>query len=185
MLIETMREKNMHIGAWWVLTATITSHPQRTRAVQDLLRRQGRVISYKVTDGKGESREFQGLTEYPRPEQESLALYIRMLYGDGIFYSREHDGMVWLLIVHKDMIIPGTDCLLSPQVFDILIEDKKRSEYKDLPVRELSQACAQDIQPHYQASQRRLKKRRYVLYGALVCLGLALMAIPAAFIAVL
>ncbi|ECW0088144.1 TPA: hypothetical protein ACGHF0_003912 [Salmonella enterica subsp. enterica serovar Mississippi] len=194
MLTEMMSEHRLHIGTWWMPLPS-TTHEQRTRAVRNLLERQWRAVTYEVVTegGQGakreprdtrfqETRELRGLTEHHSQSREPLALYIRLLYGDGIFYSRTGDGMVWLLIVSDGVIVPGTDCMLSPVVFDSLMEDRKFSQYKALPVRELSDDCAEDILTHYQTNQQRLKKRRYFFYGALVCLGLVLLAIPAAFI---
>ncbi|EPT5101471.1 hypothetical protein ACVRBC_004473 [Salmonella enterica subsp. enterica serovar Newport] len=167
--------------------------------MRSLLERQWRAVTYEVVSGMeapgerqdtrrprearaAEGKEFRGLTEHHSSAREPLALYIRLLYGDGIFYARTDDGMVWLLIVSDGVIVPGTDCMLSPVVFDALMEDRKFSQYKSLPVRELREDCAEEILAHYQANQLRLKKRRYFFYGALVCLGLVLLAIPAAFI---
>ncbi|EBW7149077.1 hypothetical protein [Citrobacter braakii] len=197
MLTEMMKEHSLYTGTLWVPLPS-TTHAQRTRAVRNLLERQWRAVTYEVASasepGKTLSirasretrdaggREFRGLTEHHSSAREPLALYIRLLYGDGIFYARTDDGMVWLLIVSDGVIVPGTDCLLSPVVFDSLMEDRKFSQYKSLPVRELREDCAEDILTHYQANQLRLKKRRYLFYGALVCVGLVLLAIPAAFI---
>ncbi|EAT8050286.1 hypothetical protein ABOD71_002314 [Salmonella enterica subsp. enterica serovar Kiambu] len=194
MLTETMKEHRLDTGTWW-MPLPFTTHEQRTRAVRNLLERQWRGVTYDVATGgrqgqrQGQSgarnpglREFRGLTKHHSSAREPLALYIRLLYGNGIFYSRTGDGMVWLLIVSDGVIVPGTDCLLSPLVFDSLMEDRKFSQYKALPVRELSEDCEEEILTHYQANQLRLKKRRYFFYGALVCLGLVLLAIPAAFI---
>lgn len=183
MLTERMKEHKLLTGAWWVPLPG-SSHTLRTRAVRGLLERQCHAVSYEV-DGNQEgpgARTLRGLMTRHSSDQEPLALYIRLLYGDGIFYSPARDGMVWLLIVHEGVIVPGTDCLLSPLVFDRLMEERKFSPYRTLQVRQLSEECGQAILPHYQANQRRLKKKRYVLYGALVCIGLVLLAIPAAFI---
>lgn len=186
MLTDMMKEHRLYTGTWWVPLPS-TTHAQRTRAVRNLLERQYRNVTYDVPAdpaGKpgGGPREFRGLTEHHSSAREPLALYIRLLYGDGIFYSRTGDGMVWLLIVSDGVIVPGTDCLLSPLVFDSLMEDRKFSQYKALLVRELQEDCAEDILTHYQVNQMRLKKRRYFLYAGLACLGLVLLAIPAAFI---
>lgn len=193
MLTEMMKAHNLYTGTVWVPLPS-TTHAQRTRAVRSLLERQWRAVTYEVASatepGKPtprearptDGREFRGLTEHHSSAREPLALYIRLLYGDGIFYARTDDGMVWLLIVSDGVIVPGTDCMLSPVVFDSLMEDRKFSQYKSLPVRELREDCEEDILAHYQANQLRLKKRRYFFYGALVCLGLVLLAIPAAFI---
>lgn len=193
MLTEMMKAHNLYTGTVWVPLPS-TTHAQRTRAVRSLLERQWRAVTYEVASatepGKpmprearpAGGREFRGLTAHHSSAREPLALYIRLLYGDGIFYARTDDGMVWLLIVSDGVIVPGTDCMLSPVVFDSLMEDRKFSQYKSLPVRELREDCEEDILAHYQANQLRLKKRRYFFYGALVCLGLVLLAIPAAFI---
>ncbi|EBB6196130.1 hypothetical protein CVF03_19475 [Salmonella enterica] len=193
MLTEMMKAHNLYTGTVWVPLPS-TTHAQRTRAVRSLLERQWRAVTYEVASatepGKPTprearptgGREFRGLTEHHSSAREPLALYIRLLYGDGIFYARTDDGMVWLLIVSDGVIVPGTDCMLSPVVFDSLMEDRKFSQYKSLPVRELREDCEEDILAHYQANQLRLKKQRYFFYGALVCLGLVLLAIPAAFI---
>ncbi|EKG1804369.1 hypothetical protein O2N91_004911 [Salmonella enterica] len=193
MLTEMMKEHSLYTGTLWIPLPS-TTHAQRTRVVRNQLERQWRAVTYEgapaVEPGKpmpreprpaGE-REFRGLTEHHSSAREPLALYIRLLYGDGIFYARTDDGMIWLLIVSDGVIVPGTDCLLSPVVFDSLMEDRKFSQYKSLPVRELREDCEEEILTHYQANQLRLKKRRYFFYGALVCLGLVLLAIPAAFI---
>lgn len=191
MLTEIMKEHRLHTATWWVPLSSTTNAP-RTRAVRSLLERQCRTVTYEVAGeptsvpGKNREspgkREFRGLTEHHSSAREPLALYIRLLYGDGIFHSRTDDGMVWLLIVSDGVIVPGTDCLVTPLVFDSLMEDRKFSQYKVLPVRELTEDCAEEILMHYQANQQRLKKRRYFFYGVLVCLGLVLLAIPAVFI---
>ncbi|EAO0165644.1 hypothetical protein G3601_005372 [Salmonella enterica] len=186
MLTEMMREHKLLTGVWWAPLPS-TTHTQRTRAVRNLLERQYRAVTYDVATGDGpaelrETRKYRGLTEHHSSTREPLALYIRLLYGDGIYYSRTADGSLWLLIVSDGVIVPGTDCLLSPVVFDFLMEDRKFSQYKSLPVRELQEDCAEDILTHYQANQLRLKKRRYLFYGTLVCLGLLLLAIPTVFI---
>ncbi|EBS3611008.1 hypothetical protein DPD44_24290 [Salmonella enterica subsp. enterica serovar Poona] len=197
MLTEMMKAHNLYTGTVWVPLPS-TTHAQRTRSVRNLLERQWRAVTYEVASaaepGKtpgirtprearaSGGREFRGLTEHHSSAREPLALYIRLLYGDGIFYARTDEGMVWLLIISDGVIVPGTDCLLSPVVFDALMEDRKFSQYKSLPVRELREDCEEEILTHYQANQLRLKKRRYFFYGALVCLGLVLLAIPAAFI---
>lgn len=192
MLTEIMKEHSLYTGTLWVPLPS-TTHALRTRAVRNLLERQWRTVTYEVATGAaaggksvalnaGEAREFRGLTKHSSSVREPLALYIRLLYGDGIFYSRTDEGMVWLLIVHDGMIVPGTDCVLSPLVFDSLMEGRKFSQYKSLPVRELQDDCAEKILTHYQSNQIRLKKRRYFFYGVLACLGLVLLAIPAAFI---
>ncbi|ECI2308900.1 hypothetical protein AH865_20585 [Salmonella enterica subsp. enterica serovar Infantis] len=197
MLTETMKEHSLYTGTLWVPLPS-TSHALRTRAVRNLLERQWRTVTYEVGEGTepggkegtqkisvgnvSGGREFRGVTEHHSTTREPLALYIRLLYGDGIFYARTDDGMVWLLIVSDGVIVPGTDCLLSPLVFDSLMEDRKFSQYKALPVRELLDDCAEEILMHYRANQQRLKKRRHFFYGVLACIGLALLAIPAAFI---
>lgn len=193
MLTEMMKEHNLYTGTLWVPLPS-TTHAQRTRAVRNLLERQWWAVTYEVASaaepGKpmprearaAEGKEFRGLTEHHSSAREPLALYIRLLYGNGIFYTRTDEGMVWLLIISDGVIVPGTDCLLSPAVFDSLMEDRKFSQYKSLPVRELREDCEEEILTHYQANQLRLKKRRYFFYGVLVCLGLVLLAIPAAFI---
>ncbi|ECI0840308.1 hypothetical protein AU892_24515 [Salmonella enterica subsp. diarizonae] len=197
MLTEIMKEHSLYTGTLWVPQPS-TTHALRTRAVRNLLERQWRTVTYEagevtVPAGKGGvqkpdavhtpgMREFRGVMEHHSTTREPLALYIRLLYGDGIFYARTDDGMVWLLIVSDGLIVPGTDCLLSPLVFDSLMEDRKFSQYKALPLRELSEDCEEEILTHYQANQQRLKKRRYFFYGVLACIGLVLLAIPAAFI---
>ncbi|HEC8924854.1 TPA: hypothetical protein R4D26_000904 [Salmonella enterica subsp. enterica serovar Stanley] len=198
MLTEMMKEHKLHTEVWWAPFPS-TTHALRTRAVRNLLERQCRAVTYEVTTGSEPAggvkevngrreagmsgpREFRGLTAHHSSAREPLALYIRLLYGDGIFYARTDDGMVWLLIVSDGVIVPGTDCLLSPLVFDSLMEDRKFSQYKSLPVRELQEDCAEEILTHYQANQVRLKKRRYLFYAGLTCLGVVLLAIPAVFI---
>ncbi|HAK4778119.1 TPA: hypothetical protein H2C15_004442 [Salmonella enterica] len=191
MLTEMMKDQKLLTGAWWVPEPS-TTNALRTRAVRNVLERQWRAVTYDVgvvsepgerNNTRGVShRELRGLTERHSSVWEPLALYVRLLFGDGIFYSRTGDGMIWLLIVSDGIIVPGTDCLLSPMVFDSLMEDRKFSQYKLLPVRELQEDCAEDIMNHYRANQLRLKKKRYFFYGALICLGLVLLTIPAVFI---
>ncbi|HFW4797857.1 TPA: hypothetical protein ACIBS5_003265 [Salmonella enterica subsp. diarizonae serovar 60-67:z35:-] len=186
MLTEMMREQKLLIGIWWAPLPS-TTHAQRTRAVRNLLERQYRAVTYDVVSGDGpvelqKTREYRGLIERHSSVWEPLALYIRLLYGDGIYFSHNSDGSIWLLIVNNGVIVPGTDCLVSPLVFASLMEDRKFSQYKTLQVRELQEDCTEKILTHYQANQRRLKKKRYIFYAGLVCLGLVLLAIPAVFI---
>ncbi|ELD4018708.1 hypothetical protein QI600_004595 [Salmonella enterica] len=191
MLIEVMKEHKLLTGTWWIPLPS-TTHALRTRALRNLLERQWRAVTYDVdthiVPGKKgefrsqERRDLRGLTERHSSVWEPLALYVRLLYGDGIFYSRASEGIIWLLIVSDGVIVPGTDCMLSTLVFDSLMEDRKFSQYKSLPVRELQEDCVSEILTHYQTNQLRLKKRRYFFYGVLICFGLILLAIPAVFI---
>ncbi|ENR0307919.1 hypothetical protein ACERYC_005082 [Salmonella enterica] len=189
MLTELMQEHKLLTGIWWIPLPS-TTNALRTRIVRNHLERQYRTVMYDTSQDndmsragdKPENREYRGMIDRHSTVWEPLALYIRLLYGDGIYYSRNNDGDIWLLIINDGVIVPGTDSLLSPFVFDMLMEDRKFSLYKALPVRELTEDCADDILTHYQANQLRLKKRRYFFYTALVCLGLVLLAIPAVFI---
>lgn len=186
MLTEQMQANRLLTGVWWSPLPSTTNAP-RTRAVRGILERQYRAVTYEVTTeeagpGRQGARQFRGVIKQHSTTWEPLALYVRLLYGDGFYYSREADGNVWLLIISDGVIVPGTDCLLSQLVFDTLMEDLKFSQYKSLPVRELTEACTGEILTHYEANQLRLKKRRYFFYAVLVCAGLILLAIPAAFI---
>lgn len=179
MLTEIMRQQKLLTGIWWI-PLPATSHEQRTRMLRSQRERQCRTVTYDVisADTRAVRQKSRGLIEQHSLTWEPLALYIRLLYGSGIYHSCNSDGNIWFLIISDGMIVPGTDCLLSRQVFEMLMEGRGFSQYKALPVRELSQACAGEILAHYQTNQRRLRKRRYFFYTALACSGLALLSIP-------
>lgn len=188
MLLEKLNEHKLMTEVWWQPLAASTN-PQRTRSVQNNIERSTRKVIYFLESSsdntyqdKQDIRSYVGYIGQVSLSWEPLALYIREIYGNGIYYSHRDNGQVWLLVISDNVIVPGTDCTLSRELFDLLMEERKFTQYKNLPVTELAEDCVEQVLTLYRESQKKLKRQRILLYVTFTGLGLVLLAAVVAFI---
>jgi hypothetical protein len=108
---------------------------------------------------------------------EPFALYVKELYGDGIYFSHEDNQTTYFLIINEGRIVSGTDCFISKELFDELM--RHTDTYSHLEVTPLEEIQIDAVVERCCARQARLKRRRRIIIGSIFSSGIALLAVLA------
>ncbi len=76
---------------------------------------------------------------------QPFALYIRNIFGDGIYYSKDKDEFNYLLVIHKGEVISGTDVFINRALFERYRQHLLSSDYATLQWNCLSMAHVDQI----------------------------------------
>lgn len=100
---------------------------------------------------------------------EPFALYIKNLFGDGIYFAHEGDDSSYLLIIKGGRIVSGTDCFMARDLFDELM--KNLDIYEHLEVTPLTLVQLQPVIERCRMHQLSLKRRRRFIITIAVSAG--------------
>lgn len=184
MTVVTDFKKELITGVFWEPGDKDIKH---LAAVKRSLTRTCRAVIYaKLDTGMGKKNQnqlsrFSGYFESRNSGEESLALYVRELFGDGVYFSREGDDRYWLLIIFEGAIVPGTDVSLPASLFEYLLNERASGLYALLPVYEFNENHMQECLKHYHASQHQKKIRRRIKLTVTGLLIAAVVIIPVFF----
>lgn len=89
---------------------------------------------------------------------EPFAIYIKNLFGDGIYFYHESDSLAYLLIVSGGRIVSGTDCFIARDLFDELM--KHPVKYEHLDIKPLTKFQFDAVIERCRVHQASLKRRR-------------------------
>lgn len=100
---------------------------------------------------------------------EPFAIYIKELFGDGIYFFHENDETTYFLIVSRGRIVSGTDCFIARSLFDTLIAHSEK--YKHLDVTPLTHSHLNAVVEQCRIHQASLKRRRRLIMTTLLSAG--------------
>jgi len=106
---------------------------------------------------------------------EPFALYIKNLFGDGIYFSHESDETTYLLIIKGGRIVSGTDCFMARRLFDELITHL--GIYEHLEFTPLTPVQLDAVIERCRMHQHSLKRRRRFIMTVSTCAGAILLAL--------
>lgn len=111
---------------------------------------------------------------------EPFAIYIKELFGDGIYFAHSDDNFTYLLIVNEGRIVSGTDCFIERELFDELMRHPE--QYEHLEVTLLTEVQLSVVIEKCHAHQVSLKRRRRfiissILFGGIIFLALLALAL--------
>ncbi len=89
---------------------------------------------------------------------EPFAIYIKNLFGDGIYFSHQAAAMTYLLVISAGRIVSGTDCFIARTLFDELMLHP--AEYEHLEVKPLTSVHLEAVIKECRNHQALLKHRR-------------------------
>ncbi len=108
---------------------------------------------------------------------EPFALYVKELYGDGIYFFHESNSSTYFLIINEGRIISGTDCFISKVLFDELM--KHQAGYEHLEVTPLEEVQINTVVERCVARQLAMKRRRRFIIGSIFLGGVVLLLLLA------
>lgn len=106
---------------------------------------------------------------------EPFALYIKELFGDGIYFIHEDDNETYFLIINEGRVISGTDCFISRHLFDELI--KRNEQYSHLDVTSFVDVQLDAVIERCKAHQLSLQRRRRFMIGLFLASGIVFLIV--------
>lgn len=106
---------------------------------------------------------------------EPFALYIKNLFGDGIYYSHESDEVTYLLIIKDGRIVSGTDCFMARSLFDELMTHLDIYEHLEFTL--LTSLHLEAVIERCRMHQLSLKRKRRFIMTISTCVGAILLAL--------
>jgi len=108
---------------------------------------------------------------------EPFAIYIKNLFGDGIYFSHTDDATTYLLVINRGRIVSGTDCFIARPLFDELMHHS--GKYEHLDIKPLTNAHLERVIEQCHSHQALLKHRRRFIMTIGFCASAVLLIILA------
>lgn len=122
-----------------------------------------------------EGRIATGYCSKASTAYEPFALYIKNLFGDGIYFSHESDDSTYLLIIKDGRIVSGTDCFMARSLFDELMTHL--GSYEHLEFTPLTHVQIEAVIARCRMHQHSLKRRRHFIMAISAGAGAILLAL--------
>lgn len=163
MLIPEYKNNKMQISVMWTENIEGAKAPRYAKWLQGIQRRY-RSIEYADRNGK----KHKGYIRNSLQSNESFAVYVKELYGDGFYYfpiteEGETNG-VYLLIIKEDTIMPGTDVIYDVDFFHKIDEERELTEYSKLNRKELGIEHFDEISATYKKNILLMQRKRNFQY---------------------
>lgn len=164
-MLEHLSDNNVLTGLVWVYELE-THEPNFIDWIAHL-KRTHRRLSFMADDGK----IYHGYCRKLSTLYEPFALWIKELYGDGVYYV-ETKGDYYFLIISDGLPVSGSDCVVSQRFWATFKEQlKDHPRYQQLAMKELTQDHIIAVVERCVAKQLRSKKRRQLVIAALAVGG--------------
>ncbi|KNC12231.1 pilus assembly protein [Klebsiella sp. RIT-PI-d] len=169
---KILLENNILTGLFWEPYDLSYLQPAEQASFRGMMKANRRLV---YTDVSGEPA--LGYSTKVSTLYEPFALYIKELFGDGIYFFHESDMTTYFLIIDNGRIISGTDCFVSKMLFDELM--KHPGEFSHLEVTPLDEMQINAVVESCVTRQQALKRRRHIIIGAILFGGIALLLLLA------
>lgn len=170
MYIPEFNKNRMQINVMWAPDISVLNTPRYSRWLSGA---QKRYRSIEYTDQKGD--KHRGFIQSNHPSNESFAVYVKEMYGDGFYFSpvtgEETSSGVYLLIIQDDVILSGTDAVFSTVLFQRIDEARGNTGFSDLSRVELGTRHFDEITEKYKKNilaMRRKKIYGYAVFAAML-----------------
>lgn len=168
-MLERLSENNVLIGLVWNYEPT-THEPYYLDWISHL-RRTHRQLKTVNVEGEEKTAFCHKLSTLYEP----FALWMRELYGDGIYFY-EHQDSFYFLIISQGLPVSGSDIVVSRRFWTILKEQLAEApEYQQLAVRKITEEHVSAVIERCIEHQAKMKKRRQIIIGSLALGGTVLL----------
>ncbi len=106
---------------------------------------------------------------------EPFAIYIKKLFGDGIYFSHKDETITYLLVINRGRIVSGTDCFIARTLFEEVM--RCPGKYEHLDVKPLTSVHLNTVIERCRSHQVLLKRRRRFITAIGVCVSAILLII--------
>ncbi|MBE3468488.1 pilus assembly protein [Enterobacter cloacae complex sp. P15RS] len=165
-------QKNILTGLHWEPESLSHLQPAEQASFRGMMKANRRLV---YSDASG--MQALGYSTKISTLYEPFALYIKELFGDGIYFFHENEETTYFLIINEGRIISGTDCFISTVLFDELM--KHPVGYEHLEVTPLEESQINVVIERCVARQLKLKRRRRLIIGSIFIAGLSILVMLA------
>ena len=163
---------NILTGLYWEPESLAYLQPAEQASFRGMMKANRRLV---YTDDSG--LPALGYSTKISTLYEPFALYVKELFGDGIYFFHTSEQSTYFLIINEGRIISGTDCFISESLFDELM--KRSGEYEHLEITPLETVEINAVVERCVARQLMLKRRRRVIIGSIFLGGVSLLLLLA------
>ena len=169
---KLLLSNNILIGLLWEPETMSSLEPGAQAVFRGMVKAHRRLV-YKDHDGK----MAIGYSEKVSTLYEPFAIYVKELFGDGIYLSHRGDDYTYLLIINQGRIVSGTDCFVAKELFDEIMRHPE--QYEHLEITELTYVQLGVIIEKCHSHQQSLKRRRRFVIGLIFASGIIFLLIVA------
>lgn len=173
MFIPEFKNNKMQLGIIWSGKNLVQYDSANYLKWLEGIQRHHRSIKYFDNGGN----KHQGFITNDSPSQESYAVYIKEMYGDGFYFcpideSDITNGM-YIVIIKDDVIMPGSDVIYDYSFFQKIDSERKNSDYSSLKKIELDENHFNEIANQYKNNMLVIQRKRRILYASLsICIAI-------------
>ncbi|HCM1922485.1 TPA: pilus assembly protein [Salmonella enterica subsp. salamae serovar 16:m,t:e,n,x] len=169
---KILLKNNILTGLYWEPQELSALQPAEQASFRGMMKANRRLIYSDAsgTPALGYSTKISTL-------YEPFALYVKDLFGDGIYFFHDDNSYTYFLIINEGRIVSGTDCFVSKTLFDELM--KQPAGYEHLEVTPLEDVQINAVVERCVARQLALKRRRHFIIASIFLGGVSLLLLLA------
>ena len=169
---KLLLDNNILTALLWEPETMSDLDPSAQAAFRGMVKANRRLL-YKDTAGK----LAVGYCEKISTLYEPFAIYIKDLFGDGIYFSHGDNNFTYLLIINEGRVVSGTDCFIERSLFDELMRHPEK--YEHLEVTLLTEVQLSVVIEKCRAHQLSMRRRRRFIIGSILVGGIIFLALLA------
>lgn len=167
---KLLQSKNILTNLLWEPESLAYLEPGAQAAFRGMVKANRRLV-YKDNAGN----LAVGYCEKISTLYEPFAIYIKEIFGDGIYFSHGDDNFTYILIVNGGRVVSGTDCFIDRALFDELMRHPEK--YEHLEVTMLTEVQLSVVIEKCLAHQLSLKRRRRLVISSIMAGGVVFLAL--------
>lgn len=175
MKLEQVVDEKIALGVVWISSENTAkkSTDARQRSWRRVVEKHHRRIEYANTEKgvcTGYSSEVSALSE-------PFALYIRNIYGDGVYYTNEAEDENYLLVIDNGEVVEGTDVYVNDALFECYREYILSGEYASLDWNCLTIAHIDEVLEANQNYKRGINKKKITYLSVMLGIGVLFLSL--------
>ncbi|EKJ4749185.1 pilus assembly protein [Escherichia coli] len=130
MNLEQISDEKIALEVLWISSENVSKKitDTRERSWRRFVDRHYRKIEYT----NSEKKLCLGYSPDTSSQSQPFALYIRNIFGDGIYYTNEESDKNYLLVINNGEVMEGTDAYLNNALFERYRKQLQCEEYASL-----------------------------------------------------
>ncbi|MCM7885059.1 pilus assembly protein [Enterobacter sichuanensis] len=169
---KLLHDNNILTGLLWEPESMSHLEPGAQAAFRGMVKANRRLV-YKDANGQLAT----GYCEKISTLYEPFAIYIKDLFGDGIYFFHGDDNFTYLLIINNGRIVSGTDCFIERSLFDELMRHPE--QYEHLEITLLTEVQLSVVIEKCRAQQLSMKRRRRMIICSILVGGIIFLVLLA------
>lgn len=175
MKLQQIVDDNILLAVIWISSENTVSKNSnaRYRSWRRIVEKNYRRIEYKNSEGGS----CFGFVRDGDSEHEPLALYIRDLFGDGIYYTNEAENENYLLIISNGEVVEGTDIYINDALFEWYTQNVPSGKYASLQWTCFTLSHINDVLEANTLHKKSVNKKKMTYISVLLGVGIACLSL--------